>query len=132
MIRSFSRTSGGRGKADLLPTTLTDRGHNYRRTNSSQPWWRRFYTKRILRLVVFAALCFGAVHLFWSADPVVEKTEEKHDTPPLYEKWRQAELRLPQHNPELPYPEGKHGKYIWYANHVHGACYASYIPWEVS
>ena len=61
----------------------------------------------------------------WSADLLVAVAEvDLNRKPPLYEKYHQEELRLPQPNPDLPYPGGRHGKYIWYANHVH-CTYAS-------
>jgi len=41
--------------------------------------------------------------------------------PPLYEEWRLKELALPQHNPDLPLPEGRHGKYVWISEHVRAA-----------
>ena len=40
--------------------------------------------------------------------------------PPLYSGYRLRELALPQHNLDLPYPEGRNGKYIWISEHVHG------------
>ena len=40
--------------------------------------------------------------------------------PPLFPEYHQRELDLPQHNPNLPLPEGKNGKYLWIANHVVG------------
>lgn len=41
--------------------------------------------------------------------------------PPLYPEYRLRELALPQHNPDLPLPEGRHGKYIWISEHVRGS-----------
>ncbi|OSD08075.1 hypothetical protein PYCCODRAFT_1430264 [Trametes coccinea BRFM310] len=38
--------------------------------------------------------------------------------PPLYSRFHEAELSLPQHNPSLPLPEGKDGKYLWVSNHA--------------
>lgn len=40
--------------------------------------------------------------------------------PPLYPEYRLRELALPQHNLDLPYPEGRNGKYIWISEHVRG------------
>lgn len=39
-------------------------------------------------------------------------------SPPLYPEYRLKELSLPQHNPDLSYPEGRHGKYLWISEHV--------------
>lgn len=43
--------------------------------------------------------------------------------PPLYSEYRLRELALPQHNLDLPYPEGKNGKYLWISEHVRGMCH---------
>ena len=40
--------------------------------------------------------------------------------PPLYGGYRLRELKLPQHNLDLPYPEGRDGKYLWLSEHVRG------------
>jgi hypothetical protein len=45
--------------------------------------------------------------------------------PPLYPKYRLRELALPQHNLDLPYPEGRDGKYIWISEHVRGMLHNS-------
>ncbi|TCD63175.1 hypothetical protein EIP91_005872 [Steccherinum ochraceum] len=47
---------------------------------------------------------------------------ERHASkyPPLYEKYHAKELALPQHNPDLPYPEGREGKYLWVSAHLDG------------
>lgn len=42
--------------------------------------------------------------------------------PPLYPEYRLRELALPQHNPDLPLPEGRDGKYVWISEHVRGEC----------
>ena len=40
--------------------------------------------------------------------------------PPLYDQFNEFERRLPQHDLSLPYPEGKHAKFIHFANHQDG------------
>lgn len=40
--------------------------------------------------------------------------------PPLYEKYHARELALPQHNLDLPYPEGRNGKYLYVSSHLDG------------
>lgn len=45
--------------------------------------------------------------------------------PPLYGEYRLRELDLPQHNLDLPYPEGRDGKYFWISDHVRGMSYNS-------
>jgi len=38
--------------------------------------------------------------------------------PPLYQHYSESEEQLPQHDLTLPFPEGRHAKYIWFSNHV--------------
>lgn len=46
---------------------------------------------------------------------------EPERLPPLYKEYSASEEQLPQHNLDLPFPEGRHAKYIWFSNHVRGA-----------
>ncbi len=112
MLRSLSHVARG-DSFEILPTRSDEPGY---RRSSNQPLWKRFYTKRILRLVVFAVLCIGIVHFAWGSD----NQSGLPSLPPLYDKYQRAERNLPQHDPDLPPPEGKRGKYLWFANHVHG------------
>lgn len=48
--------------------------------------------------------------------------------PPLYPQYRRRELALPQHNLNLPYPEGRNGKYVWISEHVRGMSHDTRIP----
>ena len=36
--------------------------------------------------------------------------------PPVYTELRKLEVNLPQHNPNLPFPEGKSGRYVLFSN----------------
>ena len=38
--------------------------------------------------------------------------------PPKYEKLRQWEANLPQHNLDLPFPEGRTGRYVKFSNQI--------------
>ncbi|KAI0061373.1 hypothetical protein BV25DRAFT_1826885 [Artomyces pyxidatus] len=38
--------------------------------------------------------------------------------PPNFYNWHDREKALPQHNMDLPAPQGRHGRYIWFANNV--------------
>ncbi|KAI0291368.1 hypothetical protein B0F90DRAFT_1777336 [Multifurca ochricompacta] len=40
--------------------------------------------------------------------------------PPRFYEWHEREKRLPQHNPDLPFPQGREGRYIFFSNHVWG------------
>ena len=125
MLRSLSSrlsdSSGRGGSYDMLPTSNSEsrRGHAPRGGNPLA----RFCTKRITRLAVLTSLCLLTVHFFWGVDSVVAwwQANVPNRKPPLYTDYYLQELKHPQHNPELPFPEGEHGLYIWYANHVHGA-----------
>lgn len=38
--------------------------------------------------------------------------------PPTYERLRQWEANLPQHNLDLPFPEGRTGRYVRFSNQI--------------
>jgi hypothetical protein len=38
--------------------------------------------------------------------------------PPRFYEWHDREKLLPQHNPNLPYPQGREGRYIRFTNQV--------------
>lgn len=48
----------------------------------------------------------------------VPDTATDHPLPPLYKQYSASEEQLPQHNLDLPFPDGRHAKYIWFSNHV--------------
>jgi hypothetical protein len=41
--------------------------------------------------------------------------------PPRFYEWHDREKQLPQHDLDLPYPQGREGRYIRFSNHVWGA-----------
>ncbi len=41
--------------------------------------------------------------------------------PPRFYEWHEREKRLPQHDPRLPHPQGREGRYIRFANQIFGA-----------
>ncbi|KAI0289296.1 hypothetical protein BC826DRAFT_1032786 [Russula brevipes] len=45
---------------------------------------------------------------------------EGGNNPPRFYEWHDREKRLPQHNPDLPYPQGRDGRYIRFANQLNG------------
>ncbi|KAJ8472331.1 hypothetical protein ONZ51_g8588 [Trametes cubensis] len=116
MLRSLSQRmpKSRRSSSYDLPSNFYDK-------HSLRPWWSRFLTKRILRVSVFALLCFFAVRIFTGLSSWQDHSQDHDGKPPLYEQYHKRELELPQHNPDLPYPEGKNGQYIWMANHVHAS-----------
>lgn len=40
------------------------------------------------------------------------------DQPPTYEKLKKWEMDLPQHNLDLPFPEGRTGRYVLFKNQI--------------
>jgi hypothetical protein len=46
---------------------------------------------------------------------------EGGSNPPRFYEWHDREKRLPQHNVDLPYPQGREGRYIRFANQLSGA-----------
>ncbi|KZS86625.1 hypothetical protein SISNIDRAFT_420678 [Sistotremastrum niveocremeum HHB9708] len=57
-------------------------------------------------------------------DPILDEDDKDwtggvlRTTPPKYEAWTEAERNLPQHNPDLPYPEGRTGRYVKFSNQI--------------
>ena len=75
------------------------------------------FPKRYARIGVLAVVSLSAFAFFYG----FERTEVIIDSfrnPPLYEKYHEYEDNLPQHNPDLPYPEGRDAKFFWASNHV--------------
>ena len=137
MLRSLSSRLAGsrpwipdrRGSYDILPTSNSDSRHSHaldhRQSSNGNPL-PRCCTKPIIRLLVAGSLCLFTLHFFFGFDYLTAAFNQDlsaldpNRKPPLYTDYYLQELQLPQHNPNLPYPEGGHGQYIWYANHVHG------------
>ena len=42
------------------------------------------------------------------------------DQPPTYKRLREWETNLPQHNLDLPFPEGRTGRYVFFKNQIIG------------
>jgi hypothetical protein len=42
------------------------------------------------------------------------------DQPPTYKKLKEWESNLPQHNLDLPFPEGRTGRYVLFKNQIQG------------
>ncbi|KAH9958137.1 hypothetical protein BC827DRAFT_617814 [Russula dissimulans] len=45
---------------------------------------------------------------------------EDGPNPPRFYEWHDREKKLPQHNPDLPFPQGREGRYIRFANQGFG------------
>lgn len=56
-----------------------------------------------------------------SEHPPEQKWEIPENPPPDYADYRLNETKHPQHNPNLPFPEGRTGKYVYFSGHITGA-----------
>ncbi|KAH8099844.1 hypothetical protein BXZ70DRAFT_222109 [Cristinia sonorae] len=105
-----------------LPYYLTP---SVKRFSTSPPrQCRAIYTalleSRRYQAVLLISLAFATLFLFhfqWNHPKL----------PPLYEKYHERELSLPQHNPDLPLPEGRHGKYLFSSAHPDGVGWGNFM-----
>ena len=56
----------------------------------------------------------------------VPPTQEEDTRIPRFYGWHDREKQLPQNDPDLPYPQGREGRYIRFSNQVWGAFSLSY------
>ncbi|KDQ62949.1 hypothetical protein JAAARDRAFT_202479 [Jaapia argillacea MUCL 33604] len=122
---------------------LLDKRHSWRRSSEhsvlpikssdsasfftgQRPYPKRY---RRLTLALLTVSIFGLFYCLGSSNPTPGRLYDLLESavlldplgnrlPPLYERWHEQESRLPQHDPDLPFPEGKHAKFFWVANHV--------------
>ncbi|RDX54563.1 hypothetical protein OH76DRAFT_976578 [Lentinus brumalis] len=103
----------GRTRYDLLPSSSSSRSGSPKGPHGT---WKScchvFSIRRRLKtvLLVFALLATASVAALTYV--------LNYPLPPLYGRFHQAELALPQHDASLPLPEGAHGRYLWVANHA--------------
>ncbi|EMD32587.1 hypothetical protein CERSUDRAFT_161539 [Gelatoporia subvermispora B] len=121
----FSLPQSRRGSHETsLPLSKPDL-ERYRDRDCAAPRLSRRYA----RLALVALLSLLSFAFFHSLDPIPQPVahtlntthEDVHPFPPLYEAWHARELALPQHNVDLPFPEGREGRYLWMSNHVHAS-----------
>ncbi|CCM02754.1 uncharacterized protein FIBRA_04862 [Fibroporia radiculosa] len=103
---------------DILPAPYDRQG--------TRPAWLRWHNRRYTRFAFLTLVALSVLAilrgfnvgdgLLYIADP-----PENHIFPPLYPQYHESELRLSQHDPGLPYPEGREGKFLFMANHVHAS-----------
>ena len=118
-MRSQKLTSSFRSKGnphDLLlsryPTTseshdLREAHRRYATLISPLCTRRRF--RHALSVLAFLCVLFTGIH---------HCTRTYYPPPPLYGRFHAAELALPQHDPALPPPEGRYGRYLFVTNHA--------------
>ena len=109
----------------LLPTQNTQTPSKH----EPSPCWSRVNIPRRYARVVIALGVGFLVYLFffarqieqdWSNYPQ-EAWATLDGNPPTYNQYLEYERHLPAHNLDLPYPDGKHAKYIYFASHQWGA-----------
>ncbi|OCH92998.1 hypothetical protein OBBRIDRAFT_790721 [Obba rivulosa] len=122
----FSLPHSRRGSHDSsLPLSKPDL-ERLRDRDCAAPRLSRRYA-RLALVGLLSLLSFAFLHSFNPIPPAhvhplnVTLDEEVHALPPLYEAWHARELALPQHNVDLPFPEGRDGRYLWMPNHVHAS-----------
>ncbi|KAH9958138.1 hypothetical protein BC827DRAFT_1221294 [Russula dissimulans] len=96
---------------------------------------RSFHSRRLRNpfyLLLFLALLV-LLYLLLYASPRAHSDEdilfylrglpkpERGPNPPLFYEWHDREKRLPQHNPDLPYPQGRQGRYLRFASQGNSA-----------
>jgi len=93
---------------------------------------------RRLRVPSFLFLVISMTALFylWRVEGDTENSDdilvhlqglpepEVGDGPPRFYSWHYREERLPQNDPDLPFPQGREGRYIYFANQP---CCASFF-----
>ncbi|KAH8102280.1 hypothetical protein BXZ70DRAFT_65971 [Cristinia sonorae] len=104
-----SHTVDAGGASVAKRTSFTQRVRSCRRTLLSS---RRNKGITVLSLFVFAVLLCFFIPRSWTLF-----LHSSNSLPPLYEEYHARELALPQHNPDLPLPEGRNGKYLFVASH---------------
>jgi hypothetical protein len=80
-------------------------------------------------LLIFATIAFFFHHNYFVTTPIPEDLlvflnglprPEGGSRPPRFYEWHDREKSLPQHDPNLPYPQGREGRYIRFSNQVAG------------
>jgi hypothetical protein len=110
VLRIFDRPKGGSSRPDssILPT----KNLSPRRSTGGVGFPKRY--ARIGFLAVVSLCAFAFFYGFEKTETVINAFRN----PPLYEEYHKYEAQLPQHNLDLPYPEGRDAKFFWASNHV--------------
>ncbi|KAI0330284.1 hypothetical protein GY45DRAFT_1323824 [Cubamyces sp. BRFM 1775] len=97
---------------ELLPSSIAVASPTKVHAYSVRRTCHIIFVRRRLRtcLIVLSLLVASAIAAFFYVLSI--------PLPPLYSRFHEAELRLPQHNVSLSSPEGRDGKYLWIANHA--------------
>lgn len=112
MLNMFrSRPRPGKQSFGILPP--------HDRSPSGRLASNRGVPRRYGRLLAGVIVALGLMGLY-SMNMLPFFSNYEGPLPPLYPEYRIKELALPQHNPDLPLPEGRNGKYVWISEHVRG------------
>lgn len=109
-----------------LPTSTSRRNLNLS-PHRRRRHWRLAVTKRCGRLSVFCFIALSVVGLLsaFRTGRLDVLFVGPHST--LYDQYHDYERNLPQHDLSLPFPEGKHAKFVWFANHGSGMWYPRFL-----
>lgn len=97
---------------DQLPLSA-DGGFLTGRQQEFRSWKIKAYSRQRRRTVIGTLILVGLLVLYLTRGYLL-----KEPLPPLYKQWLDYEMKLPQHNLELRFPEGQHARYIFNGNHV--------------
>ncbi|KAI0245903.1 hypothetical protein BJV78DRAFT_1136456 [Lactifluus subvellereus] len=99
----------------------------------SSPFCPLPFIPRRFRSPFFALVVLGAIALLFRLDYSYNSSQddllvflkdlpkpEGGRRPPRFYEWHDREKQLPQHDPDLPYPQGREGRYIRFSNQVWG------------
>ncbi|KAG6860179.1 hypothetical protein C0995_014749 [Termitomyces sp. Mi166 len=93
-----------------------DRPNSTWRVPSQLTGGRRRHFWLLFGLVVL--VIFLITHIPNKSLTTTDEPKAKWAVPPTWEKLKQWERDLPQHNINLPFPEGKNGRYVKFSNQV--------------
>ena len=98
--------------------------------NSEPIWDERKHSKATLRIcgqltinrrrtsIFFLIAILAATAFVFRWPEFITPAEMDTSSPPSWKKLRQWEQDLPQHNLDLPFPEGKTGRYVKFDNQI--------------
>jgi hypothetical protein len=81
---------------------------------------RRYGKTTLIASLIFLCTVGWLLYTYHFEDEEIEEFDPHPEIPPSYALYHERERQLPQHSLSLPAPEGKHAKFFWAKNHVHG------------
>lgn len=140
MKATFRRTNNCPAPSAFLLRTHTILPPLDRPLNSSVFWRLSFgmrwpaFQRIFATTIVFSCLVTAVIYVGWSSSffdataVVLHSILDEGPPPPLFPNHRKIERLLPQHDLNLPPPEGRRGRYLYMANHVRGKFPSYYVP----